>query len=194
MFEFGRIAFDAFALFVAPAKQDRVLMPWIGLERGNLIRGHQPALELEAEQGGRAESVKIARFNRAQIAFGFDMQADGSANPYREVFLQELLADHLMAHIHALFGNRLAAIMQEMSDIMQKRGNDQRAPRSVLSCGLCALQGVGSFGHGLTIHSVSAIIENRLDAGNTIVGQSIFVLLLTGEFEIRSGQRGSRFT
>lgn len=194
MLELWRLAINAFAIFITSTQKHRILIPGICLECGDLFRRHEPALETETEQGGRAETLQVSRFDCAQIALGFDMQADRPTDRYREVFPQKFLSDHLMAHIHALLSYELVAIMQKVPDIVQQRGDDQRLSRTMLSRSLCALQGMGAFCDGFAIHPVTALIEDCLYAGDAIIGQGIIFLLQTGCFEIRGVQDGSRLT
>ena len=110
---------------------------------------HRPALQLQGHERGRAQLRQVIRVRREQIALRGDVQTDGLGDLGRESLGEPAAADALMARIGGPFAEVVWRVRDQMADVVQQRGHDERRRRAGRAREVSRLQPVLHDGNAL---------------------------------------------
>ena len=120
------------------------------------------ALEHEAALGILGQFFVIARSRGAKIALGIDMQADRGEHRFWKQTTQERQCGVLVPVVDAAQRRRLAAVVEQMADVVQQRRADELGRRTGALGVLRALQRVLELAYPLAFVSAPAFLFQQL--------------------------------
>lgn len=148
------------ALVPAPQRDRRGRVPQ-GDEFGGEIGGERTTLQRQAAHRASREKGEIFRIDRRQMALGFDMEAHRAGDVLAEILAEPVAPPRFVTIVDAALGGAGSEIMDEMADIVEQRGGDERRAGAARLGELRALQRVGELCHVLVaVIGTAALVEN----------------------------------
>src|SRR6218665_2346639 len=123
----GRLCTGRFGQVVPAAQTDCIQRMGQGRESRRLRCIEDTALQGQAAPGVWRQAIEVAWLARAQKALGVDMQPDRLQRRGAEQGAQERQATVLVQIVQPLSGGGAVKIMQQVAQVMQQSGRDQRA-------------------------------------------------------------------
>ena len=108
------------------AQQHRVAGARLVEEAGRLLGGERRPLQREAALRIVGQARVVARIGRAQVALGVDVQLDRHQHRIRQQAAQERQREVLVGVVDAAQGRRVALLVQQVAEVVQQAGGDQR--------------------------------------------------------------------
>jgi len=133
----------------------------LALEPRHLGRRHRASLQLEGVHRGGTQFREVPRIGRAQVALGRDVQAHRLGDRGGKALREPAGADRFVVRVRGPVGDVVWDLREQVSDVVQQRGDHQRLGRVGLLREVRRLQGV--LGHRHALAEVRACAARRVD-------------------------------
>ena len=124
-------------------------------------------MQREAALGIGGQRIVISGPRGAEVTLGIDVQANRLEHVVGEQRAQERQREVLVDVVDAALGRRFALVVEQVTEVVQQRGGDQRGVRA---CGFGqrrTLQRMLELRHRLArVHAPALGVEQRADVGN----------------------------
>jgi hypothetical protein len=136
-------------LLIAKAQRDRILMKRIGLKGRDFRNRHRTALQFERMHGSGRQATEVRRIGCAQITLGGHVQAHGLCDLGTEMRSQPVRTGLLVARIGDPIRQIRGDIHDQVTDVVQERGNHDRLGSAARCREVGALQSMLDLRNGL---------------------------------------------